>query len=329
MNLFVLSGLFGEANPMTTISTKQHPMDRKSGFLRYSADSVSISVIFLAVLSSLMPFFVAMPVWGLALWFAAVLFIRSFTPYIQHNHGHLGTFNSKVLNHLYDVLITQVTGYATALWELQHNRGHHRHFLAPKLDPARLTHLKTGKLMSRWMYALRGNLTIFLDSVKIGKSEGRSGKKTLISKLYSETAVQLAITAALFYWSPWMTFLFVVLPNVGTAWFIWWESYAHHLHAPTTEMYDASITIVGDSFNRQTFNIGHHTAHHEKPTLHWSLLPERTEAILEKVPAVCVRGNRARSSRRQVQEQLQTQFDEPFHERYFPEIFQEQFPEQG
>ena len=324
MNSFVLSGLFGETDRMTTSGTNLHQRNKKSGLLRYSADSVSISVVLLAVVSSLIPFMVTMPTWALLVWFAAVLFIRSFTPYIQHNHGHLGAFHSKSVNHLYDVLLTQVTGYATALWELQHNRGHHRNFLTPELDPARLTHLKSGKLMSRWMYALRGNLTIFRDSVAIGKGEGKAGKKTLISKLYGESAVQLAVTGALFYWNPWMTLFFVVIPNVLTAWFIWWESYAHHLHAPTTGMYDASITIAGESFNRQTFNIGHHTAHHERPTLHWSILPQRTEEILEKIPGFCVRGDRARSSRRQVQE-FQAQRSGHFQDHYYPD----QFPEQG
>ena len=46
-----------------------------------------------------------------------------------------------------------------------------------------------------------------------------------------------------------------------------------------TNVYDASMTVETPGYNRVTFNIGHHTAHHEKPTLHWSLLPGRTQVI--------------------------------------------------
>ena len=63
----------------------------------------------------------------------------------------------------------------------------------------------------------------------------------------------------------------------------------HHLGVPGTQVYDGSVTTTGRRFNRVNFNIGHHTAHHEKPTLHWSLLPGRTEVIAAKIPRACWR----------------------------------------
>jgi len=59
---------------------------------------------------------------------------------------------------------------------------------------------------------------------------------------------------------------------------------------PSTGIYDGSVTTTGARFNHVNFNIGHHTAHHEKPTLHWSLLPGRTDVIASKIPEVCWRG---------------------------------------
>ena len=82
---------------------------------------------------------------------------------------------------------------------------------------------------------------------------------------------------------------FFVGPNLLAAALVWWESYVHHLGVPGTNVYDGSVTALEARFNRLNFNIGHHTAHHEKPTLHWSLLPGRTAHILPKIPAACVR----------------------------------------
>ena len=64
----------------------------------------------------------------------------------------------------------------------------------------------------------------------------------------------------------------------------------HHLGVPSTGIYDGSVTTTGGRFNHVNFNIGHHTAHHEKPTLHWSLLPGRTDIIASKIPEACWRG---------------------------------------
>jgi fatty acid desaturase len=74
-----------------------------------------------------------------------------------------------------------------------------------------------------------------------------------------------------------------------SAWLIWWQSYPHHHQMPCTGIYDGSMTVERAAYNRVTFNIGHHTAHHEKPTLHWSLLPARTEQIRERIHPACLR----------------------------------------
>jgi len=58
---------------------------------------------------------------------------------------------------------------------------------------------------------------------------------------------------------------------------------------PSTNVYDASVSVLGSRFNALNFKIGHHTAHHEKPTLHWSLLPLRTRAIAARIPPACFR----------------------------------------
>jgi fatty acid desaturase len=273
----------------------------RTGIFKYSKDSVPVGMVFLAVGLSMIPVLIHLPLWFLVPYFFLVIFVRSFCPFAQHNHAHLPVFNSSALNHVYDAFLTLATGYATALWELHHNRGHHRHFLSPEKDVARIVDLKSGEVMPRWWYGIRGNLTILRDSISIGFQEAREGKKSLLPKLTGEIIVQWAIGIALLVLNPVMTIAFFVIPNIFASFFVWWESYPHHLHVPTQSIYDGSVTIQNKVYNLQTFNIGHHTAHHEKPTLHWSLLPQRTEAIRDQIPAMCLHESYSRSARKQLE----------------------------
>lgn len=274
---------------------KSQSLINRTGIFKYSADIMPVTFVSAACALSLLPFLLPIPLWVMALYWPALMFMRSFCPYAQHNHAHLPVFNHSFFNRAYDVLLAQTTGYQTALWELHHNRGHHRNFLTPERDVARVVNLKTGKVFSRPWYALRGNLTIHRDSLKIALAERAANQKSLMGKLSSEFAIQLGITIALLAWNPLMALACFVIPNAFAAWYIWWESYPHHLEAPTSDVYDGSVTITGRFFNLTTFNIGHHTAHHEKPTLHWSLLPARTEAIRAKIPEALI--HRSRSAR--------------------------------
>ncbi len=272
----------------------------KEGIFKYNVDVRPVAMILTTIGLSLLPFLVPMPLWLLVPHFALVIFARSFLPFVQHNHAHLAVFNSTLLNNIYNVCLAQCTGYSTAMWELHHNRGHHRNFLTPKLDVARIIDLKTGLVMGRWRYAFQGNLTILPDAIKIGLEEGRQGRKSLLPKLFGEIALQATITAALLLWHPLLALAFFIVPNAFNAFMIWWESYPHHLGVPVTSLYDASITIESSSYNAQTLNLGHHTAHHEKPTLHWSLLPARTEAIRSLIPAMCLHEEYDRSAKVQL-----------------------------
>jgi fatty acid desaturase len=277
-------------------------MASRTLFFRYRSDVRPVAWVLLAAMLTLLPFVLTpvmtqrlgMPtphvvgvltvVWFVSLW------ARCRGPYSQHNHGHLPVFGSSLLNGLYDAVLTFITGYPTALWELHHNIGHHRRFLTPEDDVASIVDPKTGRPYSRLGYTVRGNLTIHRDALRIARAEAARGRPKLLRKLSLELAVQIAVLGALAAWDVKLTLLAVVIPNVLAGALVWWESYVHHLGVPSTSIYDGSVTTTGKWFNHRNFNIGHHTAHHEKPTLHWSLLPGRTAVIAAKIPEACWRG---------------------------------------
>jgi fatty acid desaturase len=265
---------------------------KNRGIFKYRVDVWPFAIVVVTLALSVLPFCVTLPIWLLGAVWVAVLYLRTFAPFIQHNHAHLPVFNARALNLAYDVLLAQNTGYATSLWELHHNRGHHRHFLDPDKDVATVNYPGTTTAMPRWYYALRGNLTIHRDAIRIGLDERRANRKSLLPKLSFELAVQIAITAVGFAMAPWLTLAFFIVPNALSALLVWWQSYPHHHELETKTVYGASITDDHGITNFMTFNIGHHTAHHEKPTLHWSLLPLRTARIRHLIDPRCIRRER-------------------------------------
>jgi beta-carotene hydroxylase len=263
------------------------------GVFKYRVDLGPVALVIAVSALALLPFVFSLPLWAALVLWALVFYARTFAAFAQHNHAHLAVFNWAPLNYLYDLLLTQNTGYPTSLWELHHNRGHHRHFLEPERDVAAITYPGSTRVMSRTMYALRGNLLIHRDSIRIGRAEGRAGKRTLLPKLALESALQALITGLLLWWNWQVALAFVLVPNLLSAFLIWWQSYPHHKEMPCTGVYDGSMTVESAAYNRVTFNIGHHTAHHEKPTLHWSLLPARTAQIRERIHPECFRDTHA------------------------------------
>jgi beta-carotene hydroxylase len=96
------------------------------------------------------------------------------------------------------------------------------------------------------------------------------------------------VLAIAFAVSPALAVAFVIVPWLLLRWAVFWFSYAQHDDVPMTDVYSGSVTRF-DWTNRWFLNVGHHTAHHEKPTLHWTRLPARTAHIIERIPPSCLR----------------------------------------
>jgi beta-carotene hydroxylase len=257
--------------------------------LRYAIDAAPVALVCAGLAVALVPFVAPMPLWALISIAAISYPLRFFAPLHQHNHSHLRTFHSARLNAMYDVVLSVAGGYVTAVWDLQHCVGHHRMHLDPGRDVAGRHRFTPDGPFARIIFTVLGTFLSTFDAMSIARTEGGKGKNRTSSRtLFLQLAIQIGIYGVLLAIDPLATLLCVLVPNAILRWGVFYVSYDHHRDVPGHDVYSGSVSQIGP-VNPIFLNIGHHTAHHEKPTLHWSLLPARTKVILPRIPRECLR----------------------------------------
>lgn len=77
--------------------------------------------------------------------------------------------------------------------------------------------------------------------------------------------------------------LIFLLPMVTGLFLAVYTTYDHHTGLESESHYESSYNITSPLYNMITGNLGYHTAHHMKGSLHWSKLPEFHREIAEKI----------------------------------------------
>lgn len=273
-------------------SEKPRARPEQGLLFRYSIDALPTTIVIVGVALGLLAVlgnFSAHVAYSLI---ALSLLARFLGPAHQHNHSHLKIFTHSSLNGALDIVFSLASGHVTATWELQHGLGHHRQFLDPKRDVAgnqRFAFIANyPPLLRRLVFMVLIDALTIPDAYRVAASFPKK-RRSLRARLLVQLALQAAIMGALIWASPGLAIATFVVPNILLRWLVSWTSYGQHEDAPTTNVYDASITRYG-VVSRVLLNVGLHTVHHEKPTLHWSLLPARNAKIAHLIPKSCVRG---------------------------------------
>lgn len=205
----------------------------------------------------------------------------------NHHQQHHGAFHHPVLNRLLELVLGTQTMIVSYAWVLHHNLGHHPNYLnqppcVQDEDESRWAR-RDGSRMGRLEYTLNLLLRAPLDALGVGLRRPRELRYFLLMLL-----PYLALQAALAWFHPLNYVLVFLLPAFAMLIYVYWLTYEHHSGLATDNPYAASRNRLGRLYNRRTFNLGYHTAHHLKPHIHWSLLPDYHELIKERIPPECV-----------------------------------------
>ncbi len=255
--------------------------DRRGTLLKYKADRgpityvVTVFSLRLAIWALATPLICAISVVPLAV-------LGMFIAPINHHHQHLNTFRAAWLNRLYDLVLALQCGVGPYSWVLHHNLGHHLNYLnqPPHESPDESRWARAdGTQMGRLEYSIHLALHHQIDIVRVGLRRPRYFRYCLLMKLPLWSLIGVGL-----WLRPLETVLVFLLPAFITLFHTIWATYEHHAGCPQNDPLVASRNRDNRIYNALTGNLGLHTAHHKRPGLHWSLLPELHEEIRDQIP---------------------------------------------
>ena len=248
-------------------------------FFRYKEDRIPAACIIGLLFLDILVFKYAANVYQLSLWLLCVIVFKVCICSWNHHHQHLPTFMQPLLNRLLEMVYAFHTGITTNAWVLHHVLGHHVNYLDQKKDESAWKR-PDGTKMGVLEYTLTIAITGYLRAYKVGKKHPRY-QKSFISMGLSIFFILCVLT----YLKPVNALFVFIMPMVFGYVVTCWHTYSHHAGLDTDNHFEASHNILNHWYNVFTGNLGYHTAHHIKPGLHWSKLPEYHAQIAHKIPA--------------------------------------------
>ncbi|MDF1822677.1 MAG: fatty acid desaturase [Alcanivoracaceae bacterium] len=245
---------------------------------RYRADRPAAALVLAVLAAQLTIFFAVESDLHAAGWVALLLGIQVSSGAICHNHHHVNTFCMRWLNRVYEVILYWQTGTSPYSWTLHHNIGHHKHYLDPENDPSPWQH-KDGRMMSRWYYDLVNAARIYPEIMRIGRDHPTLYRK--FKRMFVLANLPLVVLAWL---DPSRTLIVFLLPMALLLVVLLDNTWGQHAGTALDDHYVASRNVERPLYNRTSWNLGYHTAHHMLPGLHWSKLPELHEKIRARIP---------------------------------------------
>ncbi len=257
-------------------------MKRHPKILRYREDRWPLAYTLMVLAVQLLLFFAVRNLWITAL--CVVLFqpVQAVAIACNHYQHHINVFTVRWLNRAYEVILFLQTGTPPYLITLHHNLGHHPHYLEPELDTLRWQNPggSPRSLLECLVKNFAGHLTW---TVAIGRRYPKVYRRFKIM-----TAVSFAVLFILIYLDPVKAMIVFAGPMLLAIFNVARLGYDQHagldLDGDLGHL-GASRNIESRLYNLVTFNSGYHTAHHVRPGLHWSRLPEFHRRLRDRIPA--------------------------------------------
>ena len=191
---------------------------------------------------------------------------------IKHNHLHCRTFVGRGWNRAFDVLLALCTGQSTTAVVSIHNERHHgRNATADDCVRA-----EQFSFRANWLNFAVFFFVALARVVRVRPADlrrWRAERPTLYTRARTEWIALAAFTlaAALADWRA--TALYLGVPWLFGNWGIVTINLLQHQDCDPASPHDHSRNLTGRGVNWLCLNNGWHTAHHERPALHWSRLP--------------------------------------------------------
>lgn len=205
---------------------------------------------------------------------------------IAHSHFHVPTFRWPLLNRLYEFVFFYQSGMPSYGWQLNHNFGHHQHYLKQNSDAAYRDEYywlePDGTVTRKLRYVLRTVTLAYLYPIR-----NRRLRPDYLRKMGAVMLLHAIVLAILFMYDVLGTLICFVSIIVANMFVNTYFSYSHHAGLSLSDRFGASYTNLSRLENLITFNTGYHTAHHVRASVHWYALPAFHASIAARIPAHC------------------------------------------
>jgi len=256
--------------------------------LAHPADRLNVIRALAAPVILFVPFWYGFPGGYGFLTFVAVFFLIGETNYILHLHIHRPFAKPAWLNLLLDFAMGAATAFTASNWRIQHRYGHHRGVDKP-FRTARAWEIADYSPLRALSYSTLSVLPTFWHPV------AESFRKGVLADVrrpinyrwaFIEQALLILFLAALAIWQPRLV-LFYLLPWYALIAVITrYVDYLNHYGCDerSRNVYERANNSLSRAFNWGCHNFGYHTAHHLKPTAHWTELPQIHAEIADRIP---------------------------------------------
>jgi fatty acid desaturase len=191
---------------------------------------------------------------------------------ITHNAIHSPIFRERWANRVLQVVLSLSYGSAVSAFVPGHNLSHHRHIQTPR-DVMRTSKVRHAwNLLNILEFAPRVGVAIAKNDLLYSRAM-RERHPSWYRQYKLENYAVIGVTLGLFLVDWRKAFFYWLIPHLYAAWGIISMNYLQHDGCDENHPYNHSRNFVGRWVNWWTFNNGYHGIHHERPGLHWSLLP--------------------------------------------------------
>lgn len=237
--------------------------------LRYKADRITVFYMVATTASLLLHW--NLPKFNILL-FLLQLVMAATVFVIAHNHNHLPTWKSPLLNRLTGYWITFFYGFPNFVWLPTHNLNHHKYNNTAGDDTITYRYSEKNNLVTLLTYP---SISGYFQQRPIYKFLFglRTTKPVEFWYCLSQYFVLAALLAMTFYLNWKKTLLLIIIPQQFCTFSVLILNYLQHVHADEESRYNHSRNFTG-KLNKLLLNNGFHTAHHETMGLHWSKLSE-------------------------------------------------------
>lgn len=237
--------------------------------LKHSSDWRQLLIVF--VYLSLLTSMVLVPWCRNVVFLITACMFSFFVQTVTHNVLHGVLFESKALNRAFRFVLSFCGLFPVTSVIPSHNIVHHHFDDDGQPDWASPAHARFSWNLLNLMHFpnIIGPIT-FAGINRWGSVKGRADYRR---QSMQESVFAFGLTALLLAYDFWTVLFFVLVPQLwGARWFLRVNLIQHDACDIDSEI-DHARNFGGKLLNWFSVNAGYHTAHHNKPGLHWTELP--------------------------------------------------------